>query len=85
MTQLQRHPAYAALPEALLTGYCRRRALPADQEAHLDTFLALRRVQDLVWLTQQKDQFAWVSPSFHDWWEDDVADALAGLRAFLER
>jgi len=85
LTQLQRHPAYAALREALLTGYCRRRSLPADQEAHLETFLALRRVQDLVWLTQQKDQFAWVSSSFHDWWEDDVADALAGLRAFMER
>jgi Ser/Thr protein kinase RdoA (MazF antagonist) len=85
LTQLDRHPAYAALREAFLTGYRRRRSLPAEQEAHLETFLALRRVQALVWLTQQKEQFAFVDPGFHGWWEDDVAAELAGLRAYLER
>ena len=85
LTQLDRHPASAALREALFTGYCRRRSLPADQEAHLETFFALRRVQDLVWLTQQKEQFALVDPRFHDWWEDNVAAELAGLRSFMER
>jgi Ser/Thr protein kinase RdoA (MazF antagonist) len=85
LTQLDRHPAYAELREALFTGYCRRRLLPAEQEANLETFLALRMVQELVWLTEQKKQFALVDPNFHGWWEDDVAAALAGLRSFIER
>lgn len=85
LTQLHRHPAYAALREALLTGYRRRRSLPAEQEAHLETFVALREVQSLLWLTQQKEHLALISPSFHGWWEDDVAAALAALRAFMER
>ena len=85
LTQLDRHPAYAALREALFTGYRWRRSLPADQEAHLETFFALRKVQELVWLTKQKEQFALVDPRFHDWWEEVVAAALAGLRSFMER
>jgi Ser/Thr protein kinase RdoA (MazF antagonist) len=85
LTQLERHPAYTALREALLTAYRRRRSLPAEQEAHLETFFALRRVQELVWLTGQKEQFAWVSPSYRNWWDDDIAGTLAGLRAFIER
>lgn len=85
LTQLDRHPEYPALREALFTGYRRRRSLPADQEAHLETFVALRSVQDLVWLTRQKEQFALVNPNFHGWWEDDVAAALASLRSFMER
>ena len=37
---LQRHPNYLALREAFLKGYKRRRALPPEQEALVDTFKA---------------------------------------------
>jgi Ser/Thr protein kinase RdoA (MazF antagonist) len=78
--QLERHPAYAVLRPAFLTGYRRRRPLPADQEAHLETFIALRRVQDLVGVVQEKDH-----PTFHDRWQAVAAHELEALRAFANR
>ena len=46
---LQDHAAYPALRAALLAGYRRVRPLSAEHETYLDTFIALRCVQDAVW------------------------------------
>ncbi|HYP40466.1 MAG TPA: phosphotransferase [Chloroflexia bacterium] len=43
-------PEYPALRARLLAGYRRVRPLPAEHEAHLDTFIALRRIQDALWV-----------------------------------
>jgi Ser/Thr protein kinase RdoA (MazF antagonist) len=45
-------PEYPALRAALLAGYRRVRLLPAEHEAHLDTFIALRQIQDALWVLE---------------------------------
>jgi Ser/Thr protein kinase RdoA (MazF antagonist) len=42
-------PAYPALRAALIAGYRRVRPLSAAHEALIDTFIALRRIQDALW------------------------------------
>jgi Ser/Thr protein kinase RdoA (MazF antagonist) len=77
---LQGHPAYAGLRQGLLSGYRRRRPLPVDQEAHLETFIALRTVQDVLGMIQEKDH-----PAFRDRWEAAAAVGINRLRAFVAR
>jgi Ser/Thr protein kinase RdoA (MazF antagonist) len=77
LTGLERHPDYPALREALLAGYRQRRSLTAEQEAQLETFIALRRVQDLTGVIGEREH-----PAFRDTWEGDMADELQKLKAF---
>jgi Ser/Thr protein kinase RdoA (MazF antagonist) len=46
---------YPALRAAMLEGYRRVRPLSTKHEAHIDTFIALRRVQDSVWALEVKE------------------------------
>ena len=79
LTGLLGHPDYRALRQALLMGYRQHRPLPADQESLLDTFIALRTLQNLLGAIEVKDQ-----PAFRDTWEASLAERLRELRAFLD-
>jgi Ser/Thr protein kinase RdoA (MazF antagonist) len=79
LTGLRGHPDYHALRQALLKGYRRHRPLPADQESLLDTFMALRTLQDLLGAIEVKDH-----PAFRDVWEASLAGRLHELRALLD-
>ncbi len=45
-------PGYPALRNALLSGYREVRLLSIEKEAYLNTFIALRRVQDAIWVLE---------------------------------
>jgi Ser/Thr protein kinase RdoA (MazF antagonist) len=76
---LSDHPRYSALREAFLAGYRRSRPLPQEQEAHLGTFMALRRLQDLLWVIGERDK-----PAFRDRWHALMLASLQALRAFSD-
>lgn len=73
------HPNFAALKEAFLTGYRRSRPLTKEQEAQLGTFIALRTLQDLLWLIEARDQ-----PAFRDRWYTQMLAWLQALREFIQ-
>lgn len=70
--------AYPALRAALLSGYRRVRPLPAEHEAHLDTFIALRQVQDAIWVLGSRRH-----PAIADDWATHARQYLASLPALL--
>ena len=72
-------PDFAALMNAFLTGYRRSRPLSAEQERHLETFMALRRLQDLLWVIEERDR-----PAFRDTWQALMLDQLQKLRRFVK-
>jgi Ser/Thr protein kinase RdoA (MazF antagonist) len=80
LTVLRHHPAHDGLRQGLLSGYHRRRPLPVDQEAHLETFIALRTVQDVLGMIQEREH-----PTFRDRWEATVARGIDHLQAFIAR
>lgn len=47
-------PNYTELRIGLLAGYRRARPLPSDVEAYLNTFIALRQAQDIVWVLETR-------------------------------
>lgn len=53
---LEDRPGFTALKDAFLTGYRRRRPLSVQQEEHLQTFVALRRLQDLLWVIGERER-----------------------------
>ncbi|HEX6606228.1 MAG TPA: phosphotransferase [Chloroflexia bacterium] len=71
-------PAYPALRAALLAGYRRVRPLPAAHEAHLDAFIALRLVQDALWILEWRRH-----PALGADWAGQAREVLATLAAFL--
>ncbi len=71
-------PDFAALRNAFLTGYRRSRPLSVKQERHLETFMALRRLQDLLWVIEERRQ-----PAFRDRWHALMMDQLQELRRFV--
>jgi Ser/Thr protein kinase RdoA (MazF antagonist) len=77
---LNDHPDFAALREAFLTGYRRSRPLSTAQEEHLSTFMALRTLQDLLWVIEERDQ-----PAFRDRWQTQMIDRLQALREFINQ
>jgi Ser/Thr protein kinase RdoA (MazF antagonist) len=80
LTALQRRPDYRALREALLSGYRERRSLSGEQEGLLDTFMALRQIQDLdPGPLEGKDHRA-----LREWWQANRAGGLHELRAFVD-
>jgi Ser/Thr protein kinase RdoA (MazF antagonist) len=71
-------PNYRALRAGLLAGYRRVRPLTPAHEAYLDTFIALRRLQDVLWVLD--------TPAHPALGEDPLAQAresLAALPALL--
>jgi Ser/Thr protein kinase RdoA (MazF antagonist) len=77
---LSDHPRYSALRDAFLTGYRRSRSLPEEQEAHLGAFMALRRLQDLLWVIGERDK-----PAFRDRWHALMLASLQALRDFTDQ
>lgn len=69
---------YPALRAGLLEGYRRVRPLTAEHEAHLDTFIALRQVQDALWMLEWRKH-----PALSADWAADARRALAPLPSLL--
>lgn len=78
LSELLDWPDYPALRAGLLAGYRRVRPLPAEHEAHLDAFIALRRVQDALWMLESREQ-----PVLSDDWAADARQSLAPLTTLL--
>lgn len=76
---LNGHSNFAALKEAFLTGYRRHRPLSTEQEAQLGVFMALRTLQDLLWVLTERDQ-----PAFRDRWQTQMRAAFQSLEAFIQ-
>jgi Ser/Thr protein kinase RdoA (MazF antagonist) len=70
---------YRALRGALLAGYRRVRPLSVKEEAHLDTFIALRQVQDALWVLEWRKH-----PAIGGDWAAQARSSLAQLSSFLE-
>jgi Ser/Thr protein kinase RdoA (MazF antagonist) len=71
---------YSALRAGLLAGYRRVRALPAEREAHIDAFIALRQLQDALWVLEERTHIA-----IGEDWAGDVRSRLARLAAWQSR
>ncbi len=74
LSELLGHAEYAALRAGLLSGYRRVRPLTAQHEAYLDTFIALRRVQDALWVLEWRKH-----PAIHGDWAAQARRSLAAL------
>jgi Ser/Thr protein kinase RdoA (MazF antagonist) len=75
LTALQGHPDYPVLRQALLAGYRRHRPLSPEHEALLPRFLALRGIQDVIGVIQDREH-----PKFRDNWREVLAHVIQGLR-----
>lgn len=71
---------YTALRAGLLTSYRRVRALSAEREACIDAFIALRQVQDALWVLLVRTHTA-----IGEDWATDVRTRLARLAAWQSR
>jgi Ser/Thr protein kinase RdoA (MazF antagonist) len=80
LTGLQYHPRYPALRSALLAGYFQSRPRSPQDQTQLETFIALRRIQDLVGVMEERE-----NPAFRDTWQTAMENELQELRAFVER
>jgi Ser/Thr protein kinase RdoA (MazF antagonist) len=69
---------YPPLRAALLAGYRRVRPLSAEHEADIDTFLALRRLQDGLWALGAR-----LHPAIREDWAAQARAQFAPLPAFL--
>jgi Ser/Thr protein kinase RdoA (MazF antagonist) len=78
LDNLHRHPDFPALREAFLAGYRRSRPLSAEHERRLSAFLALRTLQDMLWVIEERDK-----PAFRDGWQTGMRDRLVALRNFI--
>lgn len=78
LAELQDRAGYPSLRAALLAGYRRVRPLPRAHEAHLDTFVALRRVQDALWVLATRRH-----PAIGPDWAAQARWRMAPLAGFL--
>ncbi|HEX8600480.1 MAG TPA: phosphotransferase [Chloroflexia bacterium] len=80
LTMLQGRAEYPALRAALLRGYRRVRPLSDEHEAYLDTFIALRHLQDALWVLEYRKH-----PVIRDDWDApaQARRSLARVTAFL--
>lgn len=79
LSEVQQRTNTAALRAAFLTGYRSVWSLSAEHEGYLDTFIALRELQNLIWRIESRDE-----PAFRDVWEPIVQKMLRNVRAFVE-
>lgn len=70
---------YRHLRSGLLAGYRRVRPLPVEHEAALDSMIALRQIQDAVWMLETRHH-----PARSDDWLQQARASLAPLAAYLE-
>lgn len=78
--ELAHHPTYPSLRAALLRGYRTIRPFPEQHEAYLDTFLALRRIQLMIWVIESRDH-----PAFRAGWAEWARNDVQELGQFLDR
>lgn len=78
LNELLVDPGYPSLRTALLAGYRRVRPLSAAHEATIDTFLALRRLQDGLWVLRARRH-----PAIGPDWPAQARAQFAPLPAFL--
>lgn len=71
---------YTVLRAGLLAGYRRVRGLTVEHEACIDAFIALRQVQDALWVLEERTHTA-----IGEDWEADVRTRLARLAAWQAR
>jgi Ser/Thr protein kinase RdoA (MazF antagonist) len=75
LTELRRHPDYPTLRQALLAGYRRHRPLPPEHEALLPRFHALRGIQNVMGVIQDREH-----PKFRETWQAVLAREIQALR-----
>ncbi|WP_179956960.1 phosphotransferase enzyme family protein [Amycolatopsis anabasis] len=80
VSELDHLPGRPALRAALLAGYRTVRPLPAEHEAAIDDFVALRRVQLLIWAVEQRHR-----PELRETWSATVTRGLRKLENYLSR
>jgi Ser/Thr protein kinase RdoA (MazF antagonist) len=68
-----------ALRKSFLAGYRSGRNFPSEHEQVLDTFIALRDLQLLIWKIEMRDH-----PAFRDGWKSSVKEMLQDIKDFLE-
>lgn len=80
LTMLQGRAEYPALRAALLRGYRQVRPLSAEHEAYLDAFIALRHLQDALWVLEYRKH-----PALSSDWDaaTQARRSLARVTAFL--
>lgn len=69
-----------ALRKSFLTGYRSVRKLSPEHEQFLDTFIALRDLQLLIWKIEMRDH-----PAFRDGWASSAKEMLQDIKDFIER
>jgi Ser/Thr protein kinase RdoA (MazF antagonist) len=79
LTQFERLARCQALREALLEGYGERRSIGTAQLRQLDTAIAIRRIQDVAGLVEERS-----NPAFRDRWRGIVEDQIGRLESFVE-
>lgn len=76
--EVENHPQYGALREAYLAGYRSVRPLPGGHEQYLETFIALRRMQILMWVLESREH-----PAFRKDWDAWAQYDLNKLEEYL--
>jgi len=69
-----------ALRKSFLEGYRSVRFLSSEHEHHLDTFIALRDLQLIIWKIEMRNH-----PAFRAGWASSVKEMLQDVRNFVER
>jgi Ser/Thr protein kinase RdoA (MazF antagonist) len=69
-----------ALRKSFLAGYRSVRFLSAEHEGYLDTFIALRDLQIMIWKIEMRNH-----PAFRDGWASSVKEMLQDVKQFVER
>jgi len=69
-----------ALRKNFLAGYRSIRFLSPEHERYLDTFIALRDLQLIIWKIEMRNH-----PAFRDGWASSVKEMLQDVKKFVER
>jgi Ser/Thr protein kinase RdoA (MazF antagonist) len=70
----------SALRTSFLAGYRSVYNFPFEHEQYLDTFIALRDLQLLIWKIEMRDH-----PAFRAGWESSVREMLQDIKDFIEQ
>jgi Ser/Thr protein kinase RdoA (MazF antagonist) len=74
------HPNCTVLRAAFLAGYRQKHPLSIEHEAYIESFMALRTLQDTLWIIEELYQ-----PAFHDRWQAVMMRGLQALREFVSQ
>lgn len=78
MSELSHRPDEPELRAGLLRGYRSVRPFSPEEEALIDTFIALRDLQLMFWFIEERH-----TPAFRDSWRDDVTRILGAVERRL--